>query len=159
MTPLRLAYVSRVHADRRLYGEEPMNAPGYGAAVLALLALPACSGGKPAAPAVAPSFVNRVWAVAESKQVALGELRVFLSEGTMVMASPHATPALGTWRRQDRGLRITEEGLEYQVDILELTNDTFRIRIHSPGEPVEILFRPAEPEAEPSGSPAPSEGV
>ena len=136
-----------------------MNAPGYGAAVLALLALPVCSGGKPAAPAVAPSFVNRVWAVAESKQVALGELRVFLSEGTMVMASPHATPALGTWRRQDRGLRITEEGLEYQVDILELTNDTFRIRIHSPGEPVEILFRPAEPEAEPSGSPAPSEGV
>ena len=136
-----------------------MNAPGYGAAVLALLALPACSGGKPAAPAIAPSFVNRVWAVAESKQVALGELRVFFSEGTMVMASPHATPALGTWRRQDRGLRITEEGLEYQVDILELTNDTFRIRIHSPGEPVEILFRPAEPEAEPSGSPAPSEGV
>jgi hypothetical protein len=126
-----------------------MNALVHGAAALALLSLPACSGGTPAA---APSFVNRVWTVAESKQVAPGELRVFLSEGTLVMASPHAKPALGSWRRQDGRLTITEEGLEYRVDIVELTDDAFRIRIHSPGEPVEILFRPA-------GSPAPSEGA
>lgn len=132
-----------------------MNAPGYGAAVLARLTLPACPGGQPSAAAAEPSFVNRVWAVAESKQVAPGDLRVFLSEGTMVMAAPHGRPALGTWRRQDRGLRITEEGLEYQVDILELTNDTFRIRIHNPGEAVGISFRPAEPETKPTGSPAP----
>jgi hypothetical protein len=29
--------------------------------------------------------------------VAGGELRVFLSEGTLVMASSHGTPAFGTW--------------------------------------------------------------
>jgi hypothetical protein len=75
------------------------------------------------------------------------------------MASPHATPALGTWRRQDGSLTITEEGLKYRVDILELTDDAFRIRILSPGEPVEILFRPAERDAAPAGSSAPSEGV
>jgi hypothetical protein len=39
------------------------------------------------------SFANRVWVVAESQQVAPGELRVFLSEGTLVMASPHGTPS------------------------------------------------------------------
>jgi hypothetical protein len=117
-----------------------MNALVHGAAALVLLSLPACSGGTPAA---APSFVDRVWTVAESKQAAPGELRVFLSEGTLVMASPHAKPALGSWRRQDGGLTITEEGLDYQVDIVELTDDAFRIRIHSPGDPVEILFRPA----------------
>jgi hypothetical protein len=97
--------------------------------------------GPPAAPA---SFVNRVWVVAESQQVAQGELRVFLSEGTLVMASSHGTPAFGTWSYKDGSLKITEEGHEYAVDILELTRDSFRIRIHSPGEPVVIRFAPAE---------------
>jgi hypothetical protein len=128
-----------------------MNALVRGAGVLVLLILPSCSDGRPAAPAAAPTFVNRVWAVAESKQVAPGELRVFLSEGTLVMAAPHATPALGSWRRLDERLMIVEEGLEYQVDILELANDSFRIRMHSPGEPVEILFRPASADAETAG--------
>ena len=43
----------------------------------------------PGAPAL---FVNRVWVVAESEQVAPGDLRVFLSEGTLVMAGPQARP-------------------------------------------------------------------
>jgi hypothetical protein len=81
--------------------------------------------------------------VAESEQVSPGELRVFLSDGTLVMASPHGKPAFGTWRYQDGGLRITEEGREYPVDVLALAPDTFRIRIRGPGEPVVILFRPA----------------
>jgi hypothetical protein len=93
-----------------------------------------------AAPA---AFTNRVWVVAESEQVARGDLRVFLSEGTLVMASPHATPALGTWSYKDGQLMITEESRPYSVDILELTPTTFRIRIHSPGEPVVIRFAPA----------------
>ena len=94
-----------------------------------------------ATPAVAPDgFVNRVWVVAESEQVAAGALRVFLSDGTLVMSSPNSTPLLGTWSYTDGRLRITEEGLEYEVDILQLTGDTFRIRIHSPGEPIEIRF-------------------
>jgi heat shock protein HslJ/uncharacterized membrane protein len=99
----------------------------------------------PAATEPAPSFVNKVWEVAESRQVAPGELRSFLSDGTLVMASPDATPAFGQWRQENGRLTITEEGQEYPADILELTEDSFRIRMHSPGEPVEILFRPAEP--------------
>lgn len=81
--------------------------------------------------------------VAESQQVAPGELRVFLSEGTLVMASPHGTPALGSWRYRGGRLTITEEGLPYDVDILELRQSAFRIRIHGPGEPVDIRFEPA----------------
>jgi hypothetical protein len=90
------------------------------------------------------SFINKVWTVAESEQVAVGELRVFLSDGTLVMASAHGTPAFGTWNYQGGELTITEEGLKYRVEILELTRDTFRIRILSPGDPVVIRFRPAE---------------
>jgi hypothetical protein len=89
------------------------------------------------------TFINRVWVVAESDQVALGEVRVFLSDGTLVLTSPHGTPAFGTWNYQEGRLTITEESLKYDVDILELTRDTFRIRINSPGEPVVVRFAPA----------------
>jgi hypothetical protein len=104
--------------------------------------------GPPSAPtepvAVAPhSFADRVWVVAGSEQVAIGELRVFLSEGTLVMASPYGTPSFGTWRVRDGRLTITEEGRPYQVDILESSESDFRIRIHSPGEPVNIHFKRA----------------
>ena len=91
----------------------------------------------------APSFVNRVWEVAESGQVTPGSLRVFLSDGTLVMASPHETPAFGSWRYDDGRLTIIEEGLEYPTDILALNESEFRIRMQSPGEPVEIRFAPA----------------
>jgi hypothetical protein len=110
--------------------------------------LPASSApARDATPTRAASFINTVWTVVESDQVAPGELRVFLSNGTLVMASSHntSTPAFGTWSYNDGRLTITEEGLKYDVDILELTGDTFRIRIHSPGEPVIIRFAPAEP--------------
>ncbi len=132
-----------------------MNAHAFSTVFAALLALAACSQSespppapKPVteqAPATAkPSFTNSVWAVAESEQVEVGSLRVFLSEGTLVMASPHATPAFGTWSYDDGRLTITEEGLKYDVDILELTESAFRVRIHSPGEPVELLVKPAD---------------
>ena len=132
-----------------------MSARMLGIVLSALFAVAGCSSpdssprgsaqatGEVAATHAAASFVNRVWVVAESQQVATGELRVLLSEGTLVMASPHGTPSLGTWRYRDGHLTITEEGLPYDVEILELSENTFRIRIHSPGDPVDIRFEPA----------------
>jgi hypothetical protein len=116
--------------------------------------LPASSApARETAPTAAASFINKVWIVVESEQVPPGDLRVFLSNGTLVMASSNntSTPAFGTWSNSDGRLTITEEGLKYNVDILELTGDTLRIRIHSPGEPVVIRFAPAEP-SPPSGT-------
>src|SRR5687767_12459953 len=91
----------------------------------------------------AVSFVNRVWVVAESKQVERGALRVFLSDGTLVMTSPNSTPAFGQWRSEGGRLTITEENRNYPVDILGLSERAFRIRINGPGVPIEILFAPA----------------
>ena len=105
----------------------------------------------------AVSFVNRVWVVAESKQVEHGALRVFLSDGTLVMTSPNSTPAFGQWNSEGGRLTITEEGRNYPTEILALDEDAFRIRINGPGEPIEILFAQAPqvaPEAAARAEPA-----
>src|SRR5688572_32453769 len=129
---------------------QPAQAPADTAPSAASVAPPA---------AEAASFVNRVWAVAESNQTEPGALRVFLSDGTLVMASPDSTPAFGQWRSEDGRLTITEEGRTYPTDILALSEHAFRVRINGPGEPVEILFEPAAqvaPEAVASAAPAPA---
>lgn len=102
------------------------------------MATPATSAARPT------TFVNRVWQVAESTAVARGQLYVFLSEGTLVVASTTGTPALGTWKREGDGLTMVEEGRPYRVDILALTDTEFRIRSHNPGEPVDIRLVPAD---------------
>lgn len=131
------------------------------AALLAALTLAGCSVGAPApepgtavpasqstpAQALPDAFVNRVWQVTESEQVAIGDLRVFLSDGTLVMTSAHARPAFGSWIFEAGRLTIIEEGQRYATDILDLSTQTFRIRMHSPGEPVVIRFSPAPPTA------------
>jgi hypothetical protein len=95
------------------------------------------------------TFVNRVWRVAESSSVEPGHLYVFLSEGTLVVASPNGTPALGTWSDEGGALTMVEEGIPYKVDILGLSQSEFRIRSHNPGEPVEIRLVPAEESSQP----------
>jgi hypothetical protein len=113
----------------------------------------ACSGGtnrpdqRTTATAGAPaptSFVNRVWRVASSSSVDPGVLYVFLSDGTLVISSPHGTPALGTWKQAGSGLVMIEEGRPYRVDVLKLSADEFRIMINNPGNAVEIAFVPAD---------------
>ena len=106
-------------------------------------AAPARPAEEPAPEPAVASFVNRVWVVSESRQVAPGALRVFLSDGTLVMTSPGSTPAFGQWRSEGGKLTITEDGQSYPADILALGAEAFRIRINGPGEPVEILFAPA----------------
>ena len=95
-------------------------------------------------PRAAPSFVNKVWSVETSNAVAPGQLYAFLSEGTLVIASPNGTPALGSWKQEKGSLTMVEEGLAYSVEILGLTHDRFRIRVKNPGEPVEMTLVSAE---------------
>lgn len=126
--------------------------------VLALgLALPACARDRraaapPADSTAAPTaaaharvtFVNRVWAVVQSPTVAIGQLYVFLSDGTLVVTSLHGTPSLGRWSYEHGKLTMTEQGVAYAVEIGELTPDRFRITLRSPGEPVTMTLGPAE---------------
>ncbi len=86
------------------------------------------------------TFVNRVWKVAESTGMTPGQLVVFLSDSTLVFASPHEEPALGTWGYVGESLTMTEDGIPYTVEILELTAKELRIRTYNPGAPVETRF-------------------
>jgi hypothetical protein len=93
----------------------------------------------------APSFVNRVWEVRSSSAVAPGTLYVFLSEGTLVIASSRSTPSFGKWTWKDGKLTMIEESIPHEVEILDLKPDRFAIRIHDPGEGVEMELVPAGP--------------
>jgi heat shock protein HslJ/uncharacterized membrane protein len=107
---------------------------------------PAIRPAAPAAPAGPVSFIGRAWEVAESDQIARGSLRVFLPDGSLAMSDPGATPAFGSWRYADGRLTIVEAGREYPTEILELSDRAFRIRMHGPGDPVEVRFVPAPQE-------------
>jgi hypothetical protein len=87
--------------------------------------------------------------VSESASVAPGTLYVFLSEGTLVIASPNSKPALGTWKYEGGRLTMVEDGIPYKVDVLKLSQDEFKIRSNNPGEPVEISLVPAGVPSEP----------
>ena len=97
-----------------------------------------------AAGSATSGFVNKVWSVRTSTAVSPGTIYVFLSDGTLVITSPQSKPALGSWTRQGGAFTMVEEGISYNVDILNLSRDEFRIRSHNPGQPVEITMVPAE---------------
>jgi hypothetical protein len=100
----------------------------------------------PASPAVEDpptSFVNKVWKVSQSSGVQPGQLYVFLSEGTLVIASTNGTPALGKWTFDGDSLTMIEEGIPHPVEVLNLTRDEFKISVRSPGPPVEMTLVPA----------------
>jgi heat shock protein HslJ len=101
---------------------------------------------RPAAVMEPATFIGRTWQVAESAQFARGSLRVFLPDGTLAMSDPGAAPAFGSWRYADGRLTIVEAGREYPTEILELSDRAFRIRMHGPGDPVEVRFVPAPQE-------------
>jgi len=101
-----------------------------------------------------PSFVNKVWVVQESPTVHPGQLYVFLSEGSLVVASPHGTPRLGSWSLERGSLTIVEDGVSHPVDVVTLTDSELLLRLHDPGEGVEVRLVSAGGDA---GGPVPAE--
>lgn len=74
-------------------------------------------------------LVNKVWAVADSPGGPSGDLYVFLSEGTLVIASAEAArPIVGRWSWDGHRLTMTETSMPYTAEILSLTDSEFRLR-------------------------------
>jgi hypothetical protein len=99
---------------------------------------------KEGSPAGAPGFVDKVWRVEKSSGGAVGTLYVFLSDGTLLIASATGTPALGAWTYEGGVLTMIEEGIPYKVDILASSPEEFRIRSHNPAGSVDIALTRAK---------------
>ena len=67
---------------------------------------------------------------------------VFLSDNVLVTSATGKPPSLGSWAEDVAGLVITEKGTTSKVDVLELTAERLRIRIHGKTT-AEITFAPA----------------
>ena len=89
-----------------------------------------------------PDFANRIWKVAKGSEGDPGTFYVFLSDGTMLIASRHGTPALGTWHYSGEVLTLVEEGLPHHATVMQATPDTLAIRVAGSGEPVAMTFVP-----------------
>jgi len=108
-------------------------------------AAPAAGSGESAAGTAhqpVPDFANRIWKVAKGSAGDPGTFYVFLSDGSMLITSPHGTPALGSWHYSGEVLTLVEEGLPHQATVLQATLDTLAIRIAGPGQPVAMTFVP-----------------
>ncbi|WP_157899733.1 hypothetical protein [Luteitalea pratensis] len=105
-------------------------------------------------------LVDRVWVAESSTTVPAGAMYVFLSDNVLVMSATGKPPSLGSWAEDVAGLVITEKGTTAKVDVLELTAQRLRIRIHGKTT-AEITFAPAirppepPPAAAVSGTPGP----
>ena len=81
-----------------------------------------------------------MWVVDAATTVAPGSLYVFLSDNVLVVSARGGTPVLGTWAEDVEGLVMTEKGRSSKVDVLELTQERFRIRVNTPKKPTEITL-------------------
>jgi uncharacterized membrane protein len=74
-------------------------------------------------------LVNKVWIVADSPGGPSGDLYVFLSEGTFVIASAEAArPIVGRWSWDGHRVTMSETSMPYTAEILSLTDSEFRFR-------------------------------
>ena len=89
-------------------------------------------------------IVNRAWQVASSTAGDPGQLYTFLSDGTLLIASAHGLPFVGTWVYAPGRLTFVEEGPAFTVDIVRSTADTLQVRGTNPGGTLEIVFVPAK---------------
>jgi len=120
----------------------PFTVPGSSvpASTSGTTAAPAPRGG--AEQAAEPEFVNRVWKVAKGSEGDPGTFYVFLSDGSLLVTSPHGKPSLGTWHYSGEVLTMVEEGLPHQATVLRSTPDTFAVSVAGSGQPVLLTFVP-----------------
>jgi hypothetical protein len=90
-----------------------------------------------------PAFADKVWKVSASSAVEVGTTYAFLSDGRLLIDSPHGTPLYGKWAYEKGALSMVEEGLTYPADIIKLDANTFQVRMHTPAGSTDITLVPA----------------
>lgn len=100
---------------------------------LAFVAMAACSdqptGGRQEATTLQSRLVGTAWAATDAS-AALGTLRIFLPDGTLVMDSCFETYRLARWRALDgRRVEWDEDGERIEAEMVLPDPDTLQIRL------------------------------
>jgi hypothetical protein len=91
----------------------------------------------------AEGFVNRVWQKEETGDLP-GVVRIFLSDGTLVMDSCWETHRLATWRMLgENRLSWDEDGTDISARIADLAADSLTLVLDLKGGPVEEHYTAA----------------
>ncbi len=90
-----------------------------------------------------PALANKVWRVATGSDS--GAYYVFVSDGTLLIASNHGTPALGRWKQAGDTVTLVEEGIPHPAAILEQSDEALALRLSGRGEPLELRFTRGRP--------------
>ena len=85
-----------------------------------------------------PALANKVWRVASGSDT--GAYYVFLSDGTLLIASNHGTPSLGRWSQAGDTVTLVEEGIAHPAAVLEQSDEALAIRLSGRGEPLDLHF-------------------
>lgn len=85
-----------------------------------------------------PALANKVWRRASGSDS--GAYYVFLSDGTLLIASNHGTPSLGRWSQAGDTVTLVEEGIAHPAAVLEQSDEALAIRFSGRGEPLELIF-------------------
>ncbi|MGP9800811.1 hypothetical protein [Rheinheimera sp. NSM] len=89
------------------------------------------------------ALANRVW-LQTSKEAEPGALRIFLANGTMLLASDVASPAIEQWLCTQGRLYLIEQGIRYSADILQLTETVLTLQLEHPAGSTVLSFVAAD---------------
>jgi hypothetical protein len=102
---------------------------------------PAGSAPPASQPEPPPSFVGKLW-TSTDPSAALGTVRAFLSDGTMVIDSCFETYRLARWRTLDeKRIEWSEDGARIEAEIARLTADELGLRLRLVSEVKEENYR------------------
>jgi len=78
-----------------------------------------------------PAYADTIWITTKAADVGAGHIRVFLSDGSLLAATPEGRPAIGRWQTAPGGLAITLGGRTRVVRVL--ASDRSRMHLRRPG--------------------------
>jgi hypothetical protein len=99
---------------------------------------------EPAATATPPArWEDRVWVRSDTSELP-GQMRIFLSDGALLMDSCWEVYRLSRWRREAGDIVWTEDGREIRAEVLEASDERLRLRLQLTDGPREEAYRRAE---------------
>jgi hypothetical protein len=93
---------------------------------------------------VQAAWIDRVWVRSDVADLP-GSMRIFLSDGTLVMDSCWEVYRLSAWQQEgENGIVWFEDGQEIRAELLQATDEVLKLRLQLVDGPHEENYEPAE---------------